>query len=70
METICPACGKKMKTSTEEFSLAEFPRIVGVEHQVCSACGEMAFTAEQTDILFGYMLALRQIREKRAGDAL
>lgn len=64
METTCPACGGKMETSTEEFSMEHLSNIKGVEHQVCTKCGEMALTAEQSDVLFGYTLAMRQMTKK------
>lgn len=64
METICPACGGKMETSVDEFSFNQHQSVKGVQHQVCQKCGEMAFTADQSTLLFDYLQALKQVPGK------
>lgn len=60
METICPTCGGKMETSTNEFPFNQHETVKGVQHQVCTECGEMAFTADQLDMLYDHLQALKQ----------
>ncbi len=60
METICPACGGTMETSTNEFPFNQYRAVKGVDHQVCTECGEMAFTADQSTMFFNYRQALKQ----------
>lgn len=56
MREICPSCGKDMVATTEAFEI-NGDAVRGIPHLLCRSCGEVTFTAEQLDMVFGYRTA-------------
>lgn len=56
MREICPSCGKDMVATTETFEV-NGDAVRGIPHLLCRSCGEVTFTAEQLDMVFGYRTA-------------
>ena len=61
MREICPSCGKDMVVTTEAFEI-NGDAVRGVPHLLCRSCGEVTFTPEQLDMLFGYRTAQKQLK--------
>lgn len=58
---ICPACGKDMVVTTEAFEI-NGDAVRGIPHLLCRSCGEVTFTPEQLDMVFGYRTAQKQLK--------
>ena len=56
MREICPSCGKDMVATTETFEV-NGDAVRGIPHLLCRSCGEVTFTPEQLDMVFGYRTA-------------
>lgn len=63
MREICPSCGKDMVATTEAFEV-NGDAVCGIPHLLCRSCGEVTFTAEQLDMVFGYRTAQKQLKAK------
>lgn len=61
MREICPACGKDMVATTETFEI-NGDAVRGIPHLLCRSCGEVTFTPEQLDMVFGYRTAQKQLK--------
>ena len=61
MREICPACGKDMVAITEAFEI-NGDAVRGTPHLLCRSCGEVTFTPEQLDMVFGYRTAQKQLK--------
>ena len=61
MREICPACGKDMVATAEAFEI-NGDAVRGIPHLLCRSCGEVTFTPEQLDMVFGYRTAQKQLK--------
>lgn len=58
---ICPSCGKGMVVTEEAFEV-NGDAMRGIPHLLCRSCGEVTFTPEQLDMVFGYRTAQKQLK--------
>ncbi len=63
---LCPNCGGEMETATDVFPV-NGDEVVGIPHLRCPYCGEITFTPQQLDMVFGYRTAQRNLRSGVSG---
>ena len=68
MREICPSCGKGMIATAEAFEI-NGDAVRGIPHLLCRSCGEVTFTPEQLDMVFGYRTAQKQLKDKEGAPA-
>ena len=63
---VCPGCGGGMEVSSDAFPM-NGDEVSGIPHLRCPRCGEIAFTPEQLDVVYGYRIAQRNLRSDASG---